>query len=81
MASHSSLDLNQIQAGITGTVQTLQVQRGLLLMLKYADPLFKTRKSEKPFPKQKPPLFVNGSVATIQRVEKVRALIITLALS
>jgi len=65
MVSHSSLDLNQILK-LARTVQTLQVQRGLLLMLKYADPLFKTRKSEKPFPKQKPPLFVNGSVATIQ---------------
>jgi len=51
MVSHSSLDLNQIlKLAIVRTV--LQVERGLLLMLKYADPLFKTRKSEKPFPKQ-----------------------------
>lgn len=54
MASHRSLDLNQIlKLAITGTVQTLQVERGLLLMLKYADPLFKTRKKRETFPKAK----------------------------
>lgn len=54
MVSHSSLDLNQIlKLAIAGTVQTLQLERGLLLMLKYADPLFKTRKKREKFPKAK----------------------------
>lgn len=53
MASRSSLELNQIlNLAIAGTVQALQVERGLLLLLKYADPLFKTR-SKKQIPKAK----------------------------
>lgn len=53
MASRSSLDLNQIlKLAITGSVQALQVDSGLILTLKYADPLFKTR-SRKKIPKAK----------------------------
>lgn len=52
-ASRSSLDLNQIlQLAIANTAQILQVERGLLLMLKYADPLLKSRSREK-IPKAK----------------------------
>ncbi len=44
MAGRHSTELNQIlDLAIAATAQTLQVERGLLLMLKYADPLFKTR--------------------------------------
>ncbi len=52
-ASRSSLEVNQIlQMAIASTAQTLQVERGLILMLKYADPLLKTRSREK-IPKAK----------------------------
>ena len=54
MASRSSLELNQLlNLAIAGTAQTLQVDRGLLLMLKYTDPLFKSRESRKHIPKAK----------------------------
>ncbi len=54
MASRSSLELNQLlNLAIAGTAQTLQVDRGLLLMLKYGDPLFKSRESRKHLPKAK----------------------------
>jgi signal transduction histidine kinase len=44
VAIHNALDLNQIfQMAIDGIAQTLQVARGAILMLKYADPLFATR--------------------------------------
>ncbi len=44
VAIHNALDLNQIfQLAIDGIAQTLQVARGAILMLKYADPLFATR--------------------------------------
>lgn len=52
-ASRSSLELNQIlQLAIASTAQILQVERGLILMLKYADPLLKIRSREK-IPKAK----------------------------
>jgi len=44
LASRSSLELNQIfKEAIAGTAQVLQVERGLIVTLKYIDPLFKTR--------------------------------------
>lgn len=44
MAIHNALDLNQIlQMAIDGVAQTFQVNQGLILLLKYADPLFATR--------------------------------------
>ncbi|MDF0554686.1 GAF domain-containing sensor histidine kinase [Kamptonema sp. UHCC 0994] len=47
------LELNQIlQLAIEGTADTLQVDRGLILLLKYADPLFKTH-SPNQIPKAK----------------------------
>jgi signal transduction histidine kinase len=53
MASRSSLELNQIlQMAIGGISKALEVTRGLILLLKYADPLFKTRAREK-IPKAK----------------------------
>lgn len=53
MASRAPLELNQIlQLASTGTATALQVDRGLILTLKYADPLFKTR-SRKKIPKAK----------------------------
>lgn len=52
MASRSSLDLNQIfQLALSRTTQALQVDRGLILTLKYADPRFKMRQQRKPIPK------------------------------
>ncbi|HLO52275.1 MAG TPA: GAF domain-containing sensor histidine kinase [Kamptonema sp.] len=42
------LELNQIlQLAIEGTADTLQVNRGLILLLKYLDPLFKTSSPNK----------------------------------
>jgi signal transduction histidine kinase len=44
LVSRSNLDLNEIlNLAIAGTAETLQVERGLIVLLKYADPLFKTR--------------------------------------
>lgn len=44
MASRSSLELDQILSqAIAGTAKTLEVERGLILLLKYVDPLFKNR--------------------------------------
>ncbi len=44
MASQNTLDLNQIlQLAISGTSQALQVERGLIITLKYSDLLFKNR--------------------------------------
>ncbi len=44
LVSRSNLDLNEIlHLAIAGTAETLQVERGLIVLLKYADPLFKTR--------------------------------------
>jgi signal transduction histidine kinase len=43
-ASRSSVELNQIlQMAIAQTTQALEATRGLILTLKYTDPLFKTR--------------------------------------
>lgn len=51
LSSRSPIDLNQIlAAAIASTAQALQVERGLLITLKYTDPLFKTR-SRKNTPK------------------------------
>lgn len=51
LSSRSPLDLNQILASaIASTAHALQVERGLLITLKYTDPLFKTR-SRKNTPK------------------------------
>lgn len=53
MLSRSSLELNQIlQMAIAGTAKTLEVSRGFILLLRYVDPLFKTRTREK-IPKAK----------------------------
>jgi len=53
LASRSSLELNQIfKEAIAGTAQVLQVERGLIVTLKYVDPLFKTR-SKTNIPKAK----------------------------
>ncbi|WP_158506157.1 GAF domain-containing sensor histidine kinase [Synechocystis sp. PCC 7509] len=44
MASRNTLDLDQIlQLAISGTSQSLQVERGLIITLKYSDLLFKNR--------------------------------------
>lgn len=44
LSCRSSLELNQIfKEAIAGTAQVLQVERGLVITLKYVDPLFKTR--------------------------------------
>lgn len=49
LSSRSSLDLPQIFAlAIAGTAQALQVERGLILTLKYSHPLFKTRSKNIP---------------------------------
>lgn len=54
MANRGSLELEQIlQVAIAATAQTLEVDRGLILMLKYADPLFKTRERRENIPKAK----------------------------
>ena len=46
-AIHSPLNLDEIlQIAIASTAQALQVDRGLLLLLKYTDPLFKTLPSK-----------------------------------
>ncbi len=51
--SRSNLDLNQmLQLAIASTAETLQADRGLLMLLKYTDPLFKTRQ-KKQVPKAK----------------------------
>lgn len=53
LSSRSSLELNQIfTEAIAGTAQVLQVERGLIVTLKYVEPLFKTR-SRKKIPKAK----------------------------
>lgn len=53
VAFHSSLDLDEIlQRAIATTAEALQVDRGLILLLKYTDPLHKTR-SSKHLPKTK----------------------------
>ncbi|MDJ0797030.1 MAG: GAF domain-containing protein [Calothrix sp. MO_167.B12] len=42
--SRSNLDLNRmLQLAIASTAETLQADRGLLMLLKYTNPLFKTR--------------------------------------
>lgn len=44
MASRNTLELTQIfQLAISGTSQSLQVQRGLIITLKYSDLIFKSR--------------------------------------
>ncbi|WP_017652617.1 GAF domain-containing sensor histidine kinase [Fortiea contorta] len=51
--SRSNLELNQmLQLVIASTAQSLQADRGLLILLKYTDPLFRTR-SKKQIPKAK----------------------------
>ena len=46
-AIKSALDLNEIlEIAIASTAQALMVDRGLLLLLKYSDPLFKTQHSK-----------------------------------
>ena len=53
MAIRSCTDLDQIlRLAIDGTVRTLQVDRGLILILKYVDPLIKNL-PQKPVPKAK----------------------------
>ncbi|ARV63242.1 ATPase [Nostocales cyanobacterium HT-58-2] len=51
--SRSNLELNQmLQLALASTSEALRVERGLLILLKYTDPLFKTR-SKKQIPKAK----------------------------
>lgn len=51
MASRSSLELDRIfQLALSQTAQTLKVDRGCILTLKYADPLFKVRQRQKKIP-------------------------------
>lgn len=51
-ASRSSLDLEQIlQLALSSAASALQVDRGLILTLKYVDPLFKTREWRGKIPK------------------------------
>ncbi|WP_017315078.1 sensor histidine kinase [Mastigocladopsis repens] len=51
--SRSNLELNQmLQLAIASTSEALQVERGLLILLKYTDPLFRTRQ-KKQIPKAK----------------------------
>lgn len=52
-ASRSSMELNSfLQQAIAGMAQTLAASRGFIILLKYVDPLFKTRAREK-IPKAK----------------------------
>ena len=52
--SRSSLELNDIlHLAIAGTAQACQVDRGLILLLKYADPLFKNHERLEKIPKAK----------------------------
>ncbi len=54
MASRSSLELQQIlQLAIAGTAETLDVERGLILLLKYASPVLKNRDRREHIPKAK----------------------------
>jgi len=79
MASHSSLDLNQISSWqLLGRFKP-QVQRGLLLMLKYADHCSRPAKSEKPF--QSKATVVCEWFSGYSGVEKVRAADYNAALS
>ena len=52
-ASRSSMDLNSfLQQAIAGMAQTLKATRGFIILLKYVEPVFKTRAREK-IPKAK----------------------------
>ncbi|MBD1929742.1 GAF domain-containing protein [Trichocoleus sp. FACHB-90] len=54
MAIRNAIEVNQIlQMAIAGTAQALGVERGFILLLKYVDPLFKTRSLTKALPKAK----------------------------
>lgn len=54
MVSCSSKDVSQVlRLAIAGTAQALQVDRGLIITLKYADPLFNSRKIKEKIPKAK----------------------------
>ncbi|MBW4679227.1 MAG: GAF domain-containing protein [Microcoleus vaginatus WJT46-NPBG5] len=68
MAIHNALDLNQIlQMAIDGVAQTFQVNQGLILLLKYADPLFATRSvpiQVKRIPKARATIVCEASSAT-----------------
>ena len=47
--SRSNLDLNQrLQLAIASTAETLQADRGLLMLLKYTDPLFRRQRNQVP---------------------------------
>lgn len=47
MASRTSTDLNHIlQLAISGTSQALQVERGLIITIKYTDPVFRHRPTQ-----------------------------------
>lgn len=53
LLSRSNLELNQmLQLVITSTAESLQADRGLLILLKYTDPLFRTQ-AKKQTPKAK----------------------------
>lgn len=54
MASRGSFELEKVlQSATAATAQTLQVERGLILMLKYVDPLFKIRERRETIPRAK----------------------------
>lgn len=47
MASRTSSDLNHVlQLAISGTSQALQVERGLIITIKYSDPIFRHRPTQ-----------------------------------
>ena len=52
--SRSNLELNQmLQSAITATAEALQADRGLLILLKYTNPLFRRNRSKDHIPKAK----------------------------
>ncbi|MDZ8189206.1 MAG: GAF domain-containing sensor histidine kinase [Nostoc sp. ChiSLP02] len=62
--SRSNLELNQmLQLAVTSTAESLQVDRGLLILLKYTDPLFRTQQ-KKQVPKAKATVVSEWAKAT-----------------
>lgn len=62
--SRSNLELNQmLQVALASTAKALQAERGLLILLKYTDPLFRTR-PKKQIPKAKATLVAEWSMET-----------------
>ncbi|MCC5649202.1 GAF domain-containing protein [Nostoc sp. XA013] len=69
--NRSNLELNQmLQLIIASTAESLQADRGLLILLKYTDPLFRTQ-AKKQIPKAKAKVVVEWAKATqISRTNK-----------